>query len=78
MELERYILAEDADVDMPGGKRHLDAGTPVAFGARGMAYAKLKDKLRREDPQRDRLGQAAIVLDRMPYLPGAHARGLRN
>lgn len=32
--MERFILAEDADVDMPSGKRHLDADTPVAFHAR--------------------------------------------
>lgn len=78
MAYERFILAEDADVDMPAGKRHLEAGTPVAFGARGMEYARLKDKLRPEDPERDRPGQAAVVLDRVPYLPGGHARGLRN
>jgi hypothetical protein len=56
--MERFILAQDADVKMPTGKRHLDAGTPVAFNALGMQYAKLKDKLRAEDPCRDKPGRA--------------------
>jgi hypothetical protein len=76
--VERFILAEDADVDMPTGKRHLDAGTPVAFNGLGMQYAALKGKLRAEDPERDHLGQAAIVLDSEPFLPSGRARGLRN
>ena len=76
--MERFVLAEDADVDMPTGKRHLDAGTPVAFNALGMQYAALKAKPRAEDPERDQRGRAAIVLDARPFLPSGHARGLRN
>jgi hypothetical protein len=76
--VERFILAQEADVEMPTGKRHLDAGTPVAFNALGMQYAKLKEKLRAEDPQCDTPGRAAIVLDAVPFLPSGHARGLRN
>jgi len=62
MDVARFILAEDADVDMPSGKRHLDAGTPVAFNALGMQYAAIKDKLRAEDPESDKPGQAGTVL----------------
>jgi len=40
MDVARFILAEDADVDMPGGKRHLDAGTPVAFNALGIGHCR--------------------------------------
>lgn len=43
-----------------------------------MEYARLKGKLRAEDPRLDKLSQAAIVLDAPPFLLSGHARGLRN
>ena len=43
-----------------------------------MVFPFVADKLRLEDPQRDRLGRAAVVLDRVPTRTGGHSAGLRN
>jgi hypothetical protein len=76
VEVERFVLAED--VQMPAGRRHLAKGTPVAFTTLGMQYAAIRDKLRREDPGIDQVGQAAVVLDAGAARPSGHDAGLRN
>jgi hypothetical protein len=76
MDVARFIV--DAEDGVVVNRHHYPQGTPVAFTALGETYARLKNKLRAEDPWRDPPGQGAIVLDRLPYRPGGHAAGLRN
>ena len=80
MTRRRFVV--DADdglvVHLPAGKVHYPAGTPVELDDQGMMFPFVVDKLRPEDRQRDQLGRAAVVLDRVPTRTGGHSAGLRN